>query len=76
MGWIFDSQVHGQGFASEACMAALNWADANIQPTPIWAIVDPENIASLRLAAKLGFERLDDSVYHDAPIAILRRPRR
>ena len=73
MGWIFDPSAHGQGIASEACRAALSWADTNVQPTPIWAIADPDNVPSLRLAARLGFERLRDSVYHDAPIAILRR---
>jgi RimJ/RimL family protein N-acetyltransferase len=74
MGWIFDPQVHGQGIAREACAAALAWADANLEPTPIWAIVDPENERSLRFGATFGFERLDDSIYHDAPIAIIRRP--
>jgi RimJ/RimL family protein N-acetyltransferase len=74
MGWIFDPEVHGQGIAREACEAALGWADAKLAPGPIWAIVDPQNTASLKLSARLGFERLPDSVYHDEPIAILRRP--
>jgi len=74
MGWIFDPQVHGQGVAREACSAALAWADQHLQPTPIWAIVDPVNERSLRFGASFGFERLDDSVYNDEPIAILRRP--
>ena len=73
MGWIFDLEVHGQGIAGEACTAALDWADAHLPPTPIWAIADPRNAASLKLAFKLGFERLPDSVYHDEPVAILRR---
>ena len=76
MGWILDSEVHGQGIGREACDAALAWADAQLGPTPIWAIISPGNAPSLKLAEKLGFERLDDSVYHDEPIAILRRPPR
>jgi RimJ/RimL family protein N-acetyltransferase len=74
MGWIFDPQVHGLGVAREACSAALKWADENLQPTPIWAIVDPANERSLRFGARLGFERLADRVYNGEPIAILKRP--
>ena len=76
MGWIFAKEVHGQGIAGEACRAALDWADAHLAPTPIWAIIDPNNDASFKLAERLGFERLDDSIYHDEPIAVLRRPAR
>ena len=32
--------------------------------TPIWAIIAPENEPSLKLAAKLGFERLNETLYH------------
>ncbi len=74
MGWIFATEAHGQGIASEACRSVLDWADANLQPIPIWAIIAPDNQPSLRLAARLGFERLDDSVYNDEPTAVLRRP--
>ena len=76
MGWIFAKEVHGQGIAGEACRAVLDWADANLQQTPVWAIIAPRNEPSLRLAARLGFERLGDSVYHDEPTAVLRRPPR
>ena len=76
MGWIFATEVHGQGIAGEACRAVLTWADANLPPTPIWAIVSPDNGPSLKLAERLGFERLADSIYHDERIAILKRPAR
>jgi RimJ/RimL family protein N-acetyltransferase len=73
MGWIFAKEAHGQGIASEACIAALAWADQALPPRPIWAIVAPENEPSLKLAERLGFERLADSVYKDEPTAVLRR---
>jgi len=74
MGWIFSREVHGQGMASEACTAVLQWAEANLQPTPIWAIIAPENAPSLKLAARLGFERVGDTTYHDDPTVVLKRP--
>jgi RimJ/RimL family protein N-acetyltransferase len=73
MGWIFSPEAQGQGLAFEACAAALTWADKTLEPVPVWAIVAPENRPSLKLADRLGFERLADSVYHDAPTAVLRR---
>jgi len=76
MGWIFDRSVHGQGVAGEACRAVLDWADANLAPIPIWAIISPGNARSFKLAERLGFERCADSIYHDEPIAILQRTAR
>lgn len=74
MGWIFATETHGQGLAGEACRAALDWAEASLESTPIWAIIAPENEASFRLAHKLGFERVSETFYHDDPTVVLRRP--
>ena len=76
MGWIFAQEAHGQGIAGEACAAVLEWADKNLQPTPIWAIIAPTNGPSFKLAEKLGFERLEDTVYNEEVTAVLRRPPR
>ncbi|HVF37563.1 MAG TPA: GNAT family N-acetyltransferase [Sphingomicrobium sp.] len=76
MGWIFTREVHGQGIAGEACRAVLAWADSSLPPTPIWAIIAPENRPSLALAEKLRFERLSETLYHDEPTIVLQRPPR
>ena len=74
MGWIFDRSVHGQGIAFEACSAALEWADRELAPKSYPAIIDLENVASMKLAERLEFVRQADAVYRDAPIAFFRRP--
>jgi RimJ/RimL family protein N-acetyltransferase len=74
MGWIFSHQVHGQGMAGEACRAVIEWAEENLEPTPIWAIIAPANEPSLKLASKLGFERVGDTLYHEDPTVVLKRP--
>ena len=74
MGWIFDTSVHGQGIAYEACVAALNWLDAAHGPVDVPAIIAIDNIASLKLAEKLGFVREPDGIYKGEPIAVVRRP--
>ena len=76
MGWIFDSGVHGQGIAREACQAALDWADTHLPGQAIPAIIDPDNIASIKLAEKLGFEREPDALYKGASISLFRRAAR
>jgi RimJ/RimL family protein N-acetyltransferase len=74
MGWIMAAATHGQGMASEACRAALDWAEANLAPIPLWAIIAPANEPSIKLAEKLGFERIHETLYHDEPTIVLRRP--
>ena len=74
MGWIFDSSVHGLGVAQEACEAALAWLETTNGPSEVPAIISAENIASLKLAAKLGFVREADGNYKGEPIAVVRRP--
>ncbi|HKC02730.1 MAG TPA: GNAT family N-acetyltransferase [Sphingomicrobium sp.] len=76
MGWIFDRSVHGQGIATEACRAALAWAEREIDAETYPAIIDLGNAASIRLAERLGFIRQPDAVYRDGPIAFFRRPGR
>jgi len=73
MGWIFATETHGQGLASEACRAVIDWAEANLNPTPIWAIIAPANAPSMKLAGKLGFERVGETLYHDDPTVVLKR---
>lgn len=74
MGWIFATEVHGQGIASEACRAVLDWAEQSLDPTPVWAIIAPSNEPSFRLAERLGFERVGETLYADEPTAVLKRP--
>jgi RimJ/RimL family protein N-acetyltransferase len=74
MGWIFDPSVHGQGVAFEACSAALVWAEREIGASSYPAIIDLENIPSMKLAERLGFVRLADATYRDSRMAFFRRP--
>jgi RimJ/RimL family protein N-acetyltransferase len=73
LGYVFSPKVHGQGIAYEACEAALQWADANLNAASYPAIISPENEAPVRLAERLGFDRVPDGVYRGEPIALFRR---
>ncbi len=74
MGWIFDTCVHGQGIAREACEAALDWLDSTHGPIDVPAMISFDNTPSMKLAERLGFVREADGLYKDEPIAIFRRP--
>ena len=74
MGWILSSEAHGKGIAGEAAHAALEWLEANVEPTPVWAIIAPENQPSLKLAERIGFEQISETLYNEEPTVVLRRP--
>lgn len=74
MGWIFAPEAQGQGYCSEALALALAWGDSVLDAAEIVAIIDPENVASIRVAEKSGFRRAEETRYKDAPIIIFRRP--
>jgi RimJ/RimL family protein N-acetyltransferase len=75
LGYVFHPSFHGQGIASEACKAALDWADEALDTSGYPAIISPENGASMRVAEKLGFAREPDATYRGEPIALFRRPK-
>ena len=73
MGWIFAPHAHGQGYAGEAVVAALAWADEALKAPEIVAIIDPDNVASIRVAEKAGFGGRQDARYRNEPILLYRR---
>jgi RimJ/RimL family protein N-acetyltransferase len=76
MGWIFASDGQGQGFATEAGQAALDWFDQKFGSISIPAIIDLANFPSIRLAERLGFERQADATYKGEPTGLYRRSSR
>lgn len=54
-GWIFAEACWGQGLANEAMTAVLDWFDATHGPRRVACMIDGDNLASQRLAARLGF---------------------
>ena len=72
-GWIFAPEVHGQGYASEAVAAMLEWADETLKAPEIRAIIAPKNAPSIRIAEKNGFSSRQDASYKGDPILLFRR---
>ncbi len=58
IGWTIRRVFWGQGFATEAGKVAMEYAFEELQQTHVISLIRPENIASRRVAEKLG-EKLE-----------------
>lgn len=73
MAWMLTHDVHGRGYATEAAAAALRWMEAAFAPERTVCIIDPDNMASLRVAEKLGFHSFGKADYKGKSVLKLRR---
>ncbi len=72
-GWVFSTEAHGRGIATEAVNAALTWMDEHFDAKPTVCIIGPENAASIRVAQKAGFREHCRSVFRGSEVIQLRR---
>ena len=63
--WMIAQKHWGKGYALEAMTAALDWFDHQHSHNRVACIIDPENTASVRLAARLGFLHYDAHTFAD-----------
>jgi RimJ/RimL family protein N-acetyltransferase len=56
IGWMLARRHWGHGYATEAALAARDWALAELRPAPrrLIALIHPENVRSQRISQKLG----------------------
>ncbi|MDD2867501.1 GNAT family N-acetyltransferase [Neomegalonema sp.] len=54
-GWVLAPWSHGRGYATEAMTAALGWLDAETAHRRSFCLIAPANLASLRVAERLGY---------------------
>lgn len=72
-GWAFAAWAHGQGFATEAMRAVLAWSDTQLRAPRTVCLIDDGNVASVRVAEKLGFRRWTETTLQGAPIRLFER---
>ncbi|WP_420146193.1 GNAT family N-acetyltransferase [Sphingobium sp.] len=73
-GWVLGPNAWGRGIATEAMQAILSWADVHVASPSIRCIIDPDNQASIKVAEKLGFHALADTLYGGKPTRVFDRP--
>lgn len=54
--WIFNRAYHGNGYATEAARAVMQYAAGTAGLKSIYALIDRENAASIRVANRLDME--------------------
>jgi RimJ/RimL family protein N-acetyltransferase len=74
-GWVISPDLHGRGLASEALRAAMAWADANIAAPQSWCMIAPQNIASQKIAERIGYSRVANAHYKGEEVLTYLRPR-
>lgn len=72
-GWALMSSGQGWGYATEAMGAAISWADMAFPDRRMTCIIDPDNLASLRVAGRLGFRELARTRYNSSPVVVFER---
>jgi len=76
LGWVIRPSRWGNGFATEAALAALQWSWDHVETDHIISIIQPDNARSIRVAEKIGerFERAHVMNERDVHIYGIVRP--
>lgn len=67
LGWLLAREHWGQGYATEAAIALRDWAFAERGLTRLISLVNPENLASIRVAERIGERHERDIEIHGKP---------
>jgi RimJ/RimL family protein N-acetyltransferase len=72
LSWIIERSRRGNGFATEAAAAALEWAWHNTQIHHVISLIGPNDVRSARIATKVGesFERADVDPINGEPVHV------
>ena len=60
LGYAIAKPYWGRGYATEVCKAILSYAREELGFETIFSLIEPENLKSIHLAQKLGFQFLEE----------------
>jgi RimJ/RimL family protein N-acetyltransferase len=73
LGWALNHRVHGKGYATEAVRAAVLWGEAHFGSARTVCLINPENLASIRVAEKCGYKQFQRTTHKGHPTTIFAR---
>jgi len=73
LGWVLTPKMHGNGYATEAVRAALDWGAEHFGTARTVCLVAPENVASIRVAEKCGYREVLRTTYKGEPTILFER---
>ena len=68
LGFVLAPKAQGQGYATEAARAALEWGDRAWGDRETMCMITPDNAPSIRVAVKLGYRERSRSDYMGDPV--------
>jgi|SRR5690606_14387625 len=75
LGYRLAKKYWGRGLATEAAQAALKYAFGQKQIDSVVVIIEPDHLASLRVAEKTGFQQFEARDFHGRPVRLYRLSR-
>ena len=73
IGWVLAQSAHGKGYATEAAQSALEWMRVQHRTPRVVCMIEPENVASARVAAKCGFHEFARTTYKNSGVLLLEK---
>lgn len=73
LGWALTSSAHGKGYATEALKAVIDWGDSNLKIKKSACIINPQNLASIKVALKCGYKEFIQTIYANEPVILYYR---
>ncbi|WP_197675025.1 GNAT family N-acetyltransferase [Halopseudomonas salegens] len=76
LGYRLAANFWNKGLASEAAIGVLDYVFARTQYQSVVVIIEPEHVASLKVAQKAGFADYETLEFHDRPVRLYRLTRK
>jgi RimJ/RimL family protein N-acetyltransferase len=73
LGWVLASRMHGKGYATEAVRAAIVWGEAHFGSARTVCLIHPDNLPSIRVAEKCGYQEFQRTTYKSQPTILFAR---
>ena len=73
IGYVIDKTVHGQGYGREAMTACMKWMDDTHGRRRTICMIEPANIASIRIAERLGYKPYGEGLIDGVTVVLMER---
>jgi RimJ/RimL family protein N-acetyltransferase len=70
VGWKLARHAWGQGYATEAGAAAIEWAWTTLDAPRLISAIQPGNERSIHVAERLGMRRLEETTLRGQAVVI------
>ena len=67
IGWVIAPEFQGRGYGTEAVRAVLAWGDTRLRQSRTTCLIEPDNLASIRIAQKFGYIEHQQTVCQGRP---------